>query len=513
MKVRGHLALKTVLFFLFSASIVLYFAFAGAQNSENVSALERPQEESVPQAQAPAVEAVNADTPKDDASKNVTLDFKDADIRNVLKILAFKSGVNIVATPDVVGNVNIRLIDVPWQKALDTIVKTYGFGYEWLNDRVIMVSTLTKLAEQRKSQEEASEKEPLDTQTFVLNFSNSENIRPVIEKLLSPRGKITEEKRTNMLLITDTKSNLAKIEESIKRLDKITPQVMIEARIVETTLGSTEKLGIDWNLRVALSGSKRPTTFPWTSEVKGTGTKMFPKVQVPSELSRVATTTYSETGTVVGTTTTETIFHQLVSGFPDAGTAGFVFGTLDMTGLQIVLDILKASADTKIIASPRITTLNNQEARILVGQRVPIPRYEYSKESGTMIISGYDMQEIGVKLIVTPNINEKDYVTLKVQPSVEDIIGSTGPNGERPIVSARSAETNVMIKDGQTLVIGGLISETKSKSGHGIPILGELPFLRRIFGNTNDSITKTELLIFITPHILREKMPMQLKNS
>lgn len=457
----------------------------------------------------------NAMQPKAESSvmqKSVTLDFKDADIRNVLKIISYKAGVNIVVTPDVVGNVNMRLVDVPWQNALDTIVKTYGFGYEWLNDRVIMVSTLARLAEQRKSQEEASEKEPLDTDTFVLNFSSAMDIKNVLDKLLSARGKITVESRTNTLIVTDTKSTLLKIKEAIRRLDKMTPQVMIEARIIETTLGSSEKLGIDWNLRIAYSGPKRPTTFPWTSAIKGAGEKYFPKTPVPSSLVREATTTYSETGAVVGTTYTENTYHSLIAGFPEVSTDEFTFGTIDMTGLQAVLEVLKSSSDTKIISNPRITTLNNQEAKILVGKVVPIPKYEYSKETGALSVSGYEDKEIGVKLIVTPNINEQEYITLSVKPSVESIVGSTGPNGERPVISTRSAETNVMIKDGQTLVIGGLISEDKIKSNKGVPILKDLPLLRYIFGHKEDTVTKTELLIFITPHILREKKPL-LENT
>ncbi|RJO63974.1 MAG: type IV pilus secretin PilQ [Candidatus Omnitrophota bacterium] len=507
-----------ILLILFGLMITFVVRSSLVAQESNATSVQGKDNETAVQEQAEAGEVFGntAESPSEmslkangsAAQKNVTLDFKDADIRNVLKIISYKAGVNIVVTPDVVGNVNMRLVDVPWQNALDTIVKTYGFGYEWLNDRVIMVSTLARLAEQRKSQEEAMEKEPLDTDTFVLNFSSAIDIKNVLDKLLSARGKITVESRTNTLIVTDTKSTLLKIKEAIQRLDKMTPQVMIEARIIETTLGSSEKLGIDWNLRVALSGPKRPTTWPFTGEIKGAGSKYFPKTTVPTSLVREATTTYSETGAVVGTSYSENTYHSLVAGFPDVPTGLFTFGTLDMTGLQAVLEVLKSSSDTKIISNPRITTLNNQEAKILVGKVVPIPKYEYSKETGALSISGYEDKEVGVKLIVTPNINEQEYVTLSVKPSVEAIIGSTGPNGERPVISTRSAETNVMIKNGQTLVIGGLISEDKIKSKNGIPILGSLPLLKYLFGRKEDTITKTEMLIFITPHIIREKKPL-----
>ena len=441
------------------------------------------------------------------ASENVTMDFKDADIRNVLKIISYKSRVNIVATPEVMGNVTIKLQDVPWEKALDTIVKTYGFGYEWLGNKVIMVSTLERLSQQRQAEEEASLKEPLDTQTFPLNFSKAEDIKTAVEKLVSERGKITLEQRTNTLVITDAKSKLIKIGEVIRDLDKATPQVMIEAKIIEATLGSAEKLGIDWTMRVAVSGSARPTTFPFQTDeaYEGTGKKMLPKVQVPDRLDVQTTTALDEAGNPV-TTTTETLLHKLIDAFPEVTSSAFQFGALDFSQVKAVLEVLSSRSDTKILSNPRITTLNNQEAKILVGTVVPIPNYEYSKDTGTRVVSGYTEQQIGVGLTVTPSINEKDYITLNLNPTIDEITGWTGPNNERPIISTRNAETKVMIRDGQTLVIGGLISEKKLKSKKKIPILGDIPILDYIFSKKEDTIDKTELLIFVTPHIIKEAM-------
>ena len=157
------------------------------------------------------------------------------------------------------------------------------------------------------------------------------------------------------------------------------------------------------------------------------------------------------------------------------------------------MEILKSRSDTKIVSNPRITTINNQEAKILVGTVVPIPIYEYSREAGTRVIAGYRDQEVGVKLLVTPNINEQNYVTLSVKPSVEEIIAWTGPDDERPIISTRSAETRVMVKDGETLVIGGLIAETRIKSVTKVPILGDIWLLDYLFSKKTDTLDKTEL--------------------
>lgn len=484
-------------------------------------------------------EAAAAVVPQEAASQNnVTFDFKDADIQNVLKIISYKSGVNIISSPDVTGAVTIRLVDVPWEKALDAILTAHSFGYEWLNDKIIMVTTLDKINQKKKlkfdeltqqkkveleqkkaeieqkkanmqidaqKKKEAVEAIPLDTKAFVLNFSKAEDIKAAIQNLVSTRGKIMLESRTNTLIVTDTRQSLSKIAGIIKSLDRATPQVAIEAKIIETTLGTSEKLGIDWSLRASLKGSQRPVTFPFRTASSNLGQSYLPQIQTPSSLERVTLTQQSETGTVLNTSTTEQLFHRLAAGFPVVSEDLFTFGTLDFTEFQAILEILNQRTNTKVLSNPRIVTLNNREAKIIVGSVVPIPTYEYSKDTGTRVVSGYIDQEIGVGLTVTPNINDKDYITLNVRPTIDQIIGYTGPNNERPIISTRNAETNVMIKDGQTLVIGGLIAEKKTNFKKKVPILGDIPGLDKIFSKKEDTIDRTELLVFISPHIVRDK--------
>ncbi|MDP2906044.1 MAG: secretin N-terminal domain-containing protein [Candidatus Omnitrophota bacterium] len=507
--------------------ILLCAAFCGRQA--------RAEDGSVAAPSAPSIE-VKQGADKNTAAKsgdpdNVTFDFKDADIQNVLKIISYKSGVNIISSPDVTGVVSIRLVNVPWEEALDAILSTHNFGYEWINDKIIMVGSLEKLSlkkkarleersqekkielEEKKASLEISAREnkdavenlPLDTQAFVLNFSKADEIKTAVQNLISARGKIMLEPRTNTLIITDSKANLAKIEEIIKKLDRMTPQVLIEAKIIETTLGNAEKLGIDWTLRITARGASRPITWPYMANAKGVQQDYLPLAQSPSTLERTTTSqTDAQTGNIINTTSTETLFHKLVNGFPEVPSNLFTFGTLNFTEMAAVMEILAQRTDSKILSNPRIVTLNNREAKILVGSIVPIPNYEYSKDTGTRVVSGYTDQEIGVGLSVIPNINERDYITLNVRPTIDQIIGYTGPNNERPIISTRNAETNVMIKDGQTLVIGGLISEKKTKYKKKIPILGDIPGLDFLFSKKEDTIERTELLIFISPHIIRE---------
>jgi type IV pilus assembly protein PilQ len=289
---------------------------------------------------------------------DVTLDFKDADIKSVLNIISYKSGVNIVATPEVIGAVTIRLRDVPWEKALDTIVRTYGFGYEWLSDKVILVSTLEKLAEQRKAQEEAAAKEPLDTQAFSLNFSKAEEVKTAIEKLVSARGKITIETRTNTLIITDTKSNLIKIGNVIKDLDRVTPQVLIEAKIVETNLTDNQNLGIKWQIGASAKGAGRPITYPFTD--KATHSKHMPGI-------------FSVEG-------------------PDMEDF-FQFGTLSAAGTQAVLEILFTNSESEMLSNPRLVTLDNHPASIEVVTLDPTPQWTYNEDQNAYVMTDYRQEK------------------------------------------------------------------------------------------------------------------------
>lgn len=479
----------------------------------------QPENNAVPQ--APKIEA-----PVQEAEGNITLDFKDVDIQNILRILADKGNVNIVAGKDVAGLITIRLVDVSWQKALEVILKTYGYGYEWVSDKVIMVSTLENLAQRRKSQQEATEAEAVDTQIFFLNFSKADDIKKAVENLISTKGKINVETRNNALIISDTKSTLSRIAEVIKGLDKVTSQVVIEAKIIETTLGTADKLGIDWTVKATVSGAKRPIIAPFSL---WSGPKnMYPTPQhtITSEdvvdnnswIPNLNTTGASDAfihPTVKKYTITSDFpfrgedlvdpesFKQFGT-FPMAQASDFTFGTMDFSQFQAVLDMLKTRSDTRIVSSPNVTTINNQEASIMVGTIVPIPTYQYSNQTGTRVISGYQDQKIGIKLRVTPNINLQNYITLDIEPSIEEITGFTGPDNERPIVSDRSANAKVMVKDGQTLVMGGLISEKKVKSNNKVPFFGSLPVIGALFTHKSETVDKTDLLIFITPRILKE---------
>jgi len=397
---------------------------------------------------------------------NITVDFKDADVRDVLKIISYKSGINIVAGRDVEGLVTIRLANVPWERALGVILKNSGFVYERDED-IIRVTTIENL-----SQEE------LSTQLFILNYAQAEHVCEAIKEIVSDRGKVKFDERTNQLVITDVPSNLYRISKVIEKLDKKTAQVMIEAKIIETVLDKNEKLGIDWTLSASATGAARPITVPFVFGNTGgiTGKKFYPKVDFTSPVE---------------------------NGFPYAGAGDFTFGTLSFTQLQAALEILKSRSNTKTLSNPRIVTLNNKEAVIHVGRDYNIPLYERNSSTGQMEITDYKTEEVGIKLTVVPHVNAQGEIIVELHPEVSSFLQFDDyGNVKAPVFTTRDANTQVMVKDKETIVIGGLIKEEAVDYVKKIPILGDLPLLKYIFSKTTKTVNTTDLIIFVTVRLV-----------
>ncbi len=434
--------------------------------------------QSVAQAQEESESTQGLSAPAKTEAGNITVDFKDADVHDVLKIISYKSGVNIVAGRDVSGTVTIRLVNVPWEQALDVILKTYGFVYEREGD-VIRVTTLENLG-----------KEELSTQIYILNYADAEEVSEAIKEIVTDRGKVRFDERTNQVVVTDVPTNLYKISKVIERLDRKTAQVMIEAKLIETVLDKDERLGIQWTLGAQATGSARPLTAPFVFGNTGgiTGKKYFPKVD----------------------TTTDDFTESVDNGFPYAVKSDFTFGTLSFAQLQTVLEIFKRRAETKILSNPRITTLNNQEAVIGVTETFNIPTYEVDSDTGRLVVSGYDEKDIGIMLTVTPHVNPEGQIVVQLHPVVSSLYGwdefTTGTGTiEAPRFSTRESTTQVMVKDGETIVIGGLIKEETSDVVRKVPILGDIPLLKYFFRKTEKEVDTTDLMIFVTVRLLNSE--------
>lgn len=437
------------------------------------------------------------------APGNVTLDFKNADINNVLRIISLKSGVNIVTGKDVEGPVTIRLVDVPWEKALEAVLKTYGYAYE-RDGNIIRVTTVDNL-----------KTEELATEVYPLNYAKAEEVQATLQEVLTERGNIRADARTNVLIVTDVPTNLYKIQRIIERIDTITPQVLIEAKIIETTLGDTDKIGIKWNLQAELRGSARPTTFPFFAHTKNAFDRYFPLGTQPT----ATTTSNAESGTTLSTatvTTFENISHLNgpVASFPLASVDDFSFGTLDFSQLQILLQILQARSNAKVLSEPRVTVLNNQEAKILVGEVLAVPIFERNDTTGKMEVTGYEEKDLGIQLVVTPQINSAEQIDVSLNPAITSLIGYDELTADikAPRFATREAKTKVRVRNGETIVVGGLIKEDIVDTKNKIPILGDIPILDYVFAHRERTINKTDLLFFITVTIIEEP-DVKVENS
>jgi len=393
----------------------------------------------------------------------VSLDFRDADIRNVLQILAFKSGVNIVASPDVTGSVTIQLNNVPWQQALDVILQTYGYAYE-RRGNIILVTSVENLKKRREDEMLLAEQEALETRTFVLNFGKASEVVLTIDRIKSVRGTVNFDERTNMVIVTDISRKLDLIETVIGELDRVTPQVLIESKIIETKLNDSENLGIDWVAKITATGAKRPVTYPFS----------------PSSGNR-----------------------YLPDNFPAADEDEFEFGTLNFNQFKAVLEMLRTRTDTNIVSNPKIVVLDNRTAIIQVGTEHPIPSFGVNPETGQLQATNLIYRNIGVNFSVTPHVNNAGFVTLDVIPEVSSLAGSVPIESTSvPLINIEKSETSVMIKDGHTLVIAGLIKDTITHTKKKTPFLGDIPILGLMFQHSLKTVDKTDLMIFITPHII-----------
>ncbi|NQT06521.1 MAG: secretin and TonB N-terminal domain-containing protein [Candidatus Omnitrophica bacterium] len=429
---------------------------------------------------------------------NVTMDFKNADIHNVLRILSYKGGVNIVAGPEVAGFVTIRLTDVPWEKALDVVLRTYGFAYE-REGNIIRVTTIESLKQ-----------EELTTEVYTLNYAKSEEVVESIQEMLTARGKAKYDARTNVVIATDIPTNLYKIGQIVKKLDMRTPQVLIEAKIIETRLDDDEYLGIDWHAKISVMGAKKPTTFPFTRRVT---TSLEDNVDKFFAIGNSDPATPGDQ--YAGTTESEFPGGEIreKSIFPFVETDQFAFGTLDFSSFQAVLEYLESRTDTDILSNPRITTLNNKKSSIHVGDTMFFPTFERNEETGTLEMTSLGEEgkrELGVVLNVTPHINREGDIVVELKPQVSSFSGTQTLDQSRGIVATvftvREAEAEVMVRDGDTIMLGGLITKSTADRKTKLPLLGDIPFIGDyLFSKKEKIVDRTELIIFITVHLVKEK--------
>jgi type IV pilus assembly protein PilQ len=406
-------------------------------------------------AAAPAAAVTPTVSNETKVKDTLSVDFPDEDIRSILRNVADLFELNLVMPDTLQGRSSIKLRDVTWRQIFKEVLTPVNYAFVE-DGNIIRVVTKDSL-----------NLEPAITEVFVLNYARAEEIQPAITPLVDTAngGRVQVDKRNNALIISERPTRLLAIVPVIEKLDIATEQVMIESKFIEVNATSERDVGLNWvaaggltvgGLENAVSNGKNAIAY-------------------------------------------------------GANPKGFQYSTAVLSNLELAstLRFLQNSGDSEIVSNPTVVTLNNSEAFINVGQEYPIPSYTYNSERGSFEVSGFEYKPIGIILKVTPQINAAGFIRLLVEPEISTSNAtaqfggtSTSPAAEIPIIESRKTKTQVSLKDGHTLGIGGLISEIDTNNETKLPFLGDIPKIGKIFKSKSKEKERRNLLIFITAKIV-----------
>lgn len=408
--------------------------------------------------------------------RRISLDFQQADISNVLRLIAEVSGFNIVVGEGVKSKVTMKLANVPWDQALDMLLKMNALGMI-RQGNIVWVDTLQNIAKQQDEEARAKDSkakaEPIVTRVFYIRNLNATEVHTSLRQNLSPRGTMTVSAASNALIISDTESKLEVLRQLLDGVDLEVPQVQIEARIVQADTTYTRSLGVQWGIQNVnqLGGASGTSAFK-------TGTTGAFGAQVSDFLINLPAN----------------------PGLPSVPGAGFSIGKTNGAMLDVRLSAGELLGLTKVIAAPKITTLDKRDAKIAQGESIPFQTTSLQGTQTTFV-------DANLELNVTPQITSRDpkeigkQILMKVRATRNAVGARSNPAG--PSIDRREATTQVLVRDGETMVIGGVFVDTQSNNVAGIPYLSRIPVLGWLFKNKTENVSKQELLIFLTPTIVR----------
>jgi type IV pilus assembly protein PilQ len=394
-----------------------------------------------------------------------SLDVDGADIRTVIKAIAEFSGRNIVVGENIKAIVTVTLRNVGWRDALRTILRSNGLDYAE-EGGILRVDATSKLSAEASEREAARSKQeetvPLETRIVKLNYANARELAASLQSSSSKRGSIVVEARTNSIIITDNDEALTKIEKMATDLDTTTPQIEITAKLVDVDAEALRGFGIEWNL----GGASK------FFEDGNSATAHAPNPATGHDLGAAHTSAIADPATTLS------------------------YGIFKNWGsIEAQLQMLEQNRKANIISNPRITTVDNREARIVVGQKIPLIVNDIAGNPVSQL------QTIGIQLRVTPHLTQDKKIVMDLHPEVSDLSAQSTVQGG-VIINTSEADTRVMVDDGQTAVIGGLIRTNTSTVRRGVPLLKDLPLLGMLFRSDNTVKQNRELIIFVTPRLV-----------
>ena len=395
--------------------------------------------------------------------------FVEMDYDAVFRSVSVIAGVDILVAPDVKGKISLKVTKKTWQETLDIICEINDLTWV-IQDKYITIQRQStyqakqkKMADEEKQQEDAA---PLVRKNFQIHHAKAEELVKVLESMKSSRGRITTVERTNSIIVYDTENKIDQMSNALGELDVETLQIMITAKLVVVNSNLARELGVDWTATMGNASI--------TPGVAG-----------------------SATGSQAGSTRTS----AAIRSFPNNGVTPAVSGAstaitasvLD-NNLQIAISNLMGDASTEVLASPQVSTLDNTEAQVFMGDKVSIRVIDDSGESSTQLV------ETGIKLTVTPHVSGDNRILLDLHPENNSYDYDT--KGEI-VISTQEAKTKVVVADGETVVIGGLTRNETQESESGIPFLKDIPLLGNLFKYSRKAVIKKDLVIFVTPRIIR----------
>ncbi len=423
-------------------------------------------------------------TPKEDlvvgetryVGRRISLDFQQADISNVLRLIAEVSGFNMVVGEGVKSKVTMKLVSVPWDQALDMILKMNGLG-KIRQGNILWIDSLANIAKQQNEESQAKDAkmkaEDLVDRVFYIRNLQATELMTALRQYLSPRGLMQISQGTNALIVRDTESKIAVMKQLVDGLDLEVPQVQIEARIVQADTTYSRSLGVQWGVQNV-------------NNLGGGGVANFKTGNVGAFGSQVSDFLVNLPATVGGLVATPAV--------------GFTIGRTDGAKLDMRLSAGELLGLSKVIAAPKITTLDKREAKISQGESIPFQTTSLQGTQTTFV-------DANLELNVTPQITSRDpkeigkTIQLKVRATRNAVGARSNPAG--PSIDRREANTQVTIRDGETMVIGGVFIDSQNNSVAGIPYLSRIPVLGWLFKQKTESVAKQELLIFLTPSIVK----------
>lgn len=433
------------------------------------------------------VDSGEKSTPKEDLvvgetryiGRRISLDFQQADISNVLRLIAEVSGFNMVVGEGVKSKVTMKLVSVPWDQALDMILKMNGLG-KIRQGNILWIDSLANIAKQQNEEAQAKDaktkaEELVDRVFYIRNLQATE-LMTSLRQYLSPRGLMQMSQGSNALIVRDTESKVAVMKQLIDGLDLQVPQVQIEARIVQADTTYSRSLGVQWGIQNV-------------NQLAGTGVANFKTGVVGPFGNQASDFLVNLPATVGGLTSTPGV--------------GFTIGKTDGALLDVRLSAGELLGLSKVIAAPKVTTLDKREAKISQGESIPFQTTSLQGTQTTFV-------DANLELNVTPQITSRDpkefgkQIMMKVRATRNAVGARSNPAG--PSIDRREANTQVIIRDGETMVVGGVFIDTQSNTVAGIPYLSRIPVLGWLFKQKTESVAKQELLIFLTPSIVKRDL-------